>query len=100
MTDTLIVDSLRLAQWRTQPEYGYDSEFKGSDFSLMDWLASQIDTLLQELFGSLYVGGMGKAVIYVLGFFAIATVIGVTFYRHPRTAASAPQGKAGHRLYH
>ena len=83
MTDTLIVDSLRLAQWRTQPEYGYDSEFKGSDFSLMDWLASQIDTLLQELFGSLYVGGMGKAVIYVLGFFAIATVIGVTFYRHP-----------------
>ena len=83
MTDTLIVDSLRLAQWRTQPEYGYDSEFKGSDFSLMDWLASQIDTLLQELFGSLYVGGMGKAVIYVLGFFAIATIIGVTFYRHP-----------------
>ena len=36
MTDTLIVDSLRLAQWRTQPEYGYDSEFKGSDFSLME----------------------------------------------------------------
>ena len=34
-------------------------------------------------FGSLYVGGMGKAVIYVLGFFAIATIIGVTFYRHP-----------------
>lgn len=83
MTDTLIVDSLRLAQWRTQPKYGYDSEFKGSDFSLMDWLASQIDTLLQELFGGLYVGGMGKAVIYVLGFFAIATIIGVTFYRHP-----------------
>ena len=41
MTDTLSVDTLRIAEWRTKPEFDYTVEFKGSSFSLWDWFTTK-----------------------------------------------------------
>lgn len=83
MTDTLSVDTLSLSQWRGNPEFDYPSEFKGSDFSLLDWLSDKFDQIMRELFGDLSLGHTGEIMWYVLGFGAIAAIVVFTLYRHP-----------------
>lgn len=83
MTDTLSIDTLAVAQWRGNPEFDYGAEFKSSDFSLMDWIGEKLDCLLGGLFSQMGVDKWGTAVMYVLGFAAIASVVVFMFYRHP-----------------
>ena len=49
MTDTLSVDTLRIAEWRTKPEFDYTVEFKGSSFSLWDWFTDKFNQIMQDL---------------------------------------------------
>ena len=83
MTDTLSVDTLRIAEWRTRPEFDYTVEFKGSSFSLWDWFTDKFNQIMQDLFGDLSLGYTGEIVWYVLGFGAIVAIIVYTLYRHP-----------------
>ena len=83
MTDTLSVDTLRIAEWRTKPEFDYTVEFKGSSFSLWDWFTDKFNQIMQDLFGDLSLGYTGEIIWYVLGFGAIVAIIVYTLYRHP-----------------
>lgn len=83
MTDTLSVDTLRIAEWRTRPEFDYTVEFKGSSFSLWDWFTDRFNQIMQDLFGDLSLGYTGEIIWYVLGFGAIVAIIVYTLYRHP-----------------
>lgn len=83
MTDTLSVDTLRLAEWRGNPEFDYPSEFKESDFSLLDWLRDTLEEITHKLFGDLSFGSSGEIIWYVLGFGSITAIIVFTLYRHP-----------------
>ena len=83
MTDTLSIDTLAVAQWRGNPEFDYGAEFKSSGFSLMGWIGEKLDSLLGGMLGQMGVDRWGTAVLYVLGFAAIASVVIFMFYRHP-----------------
>lgn len=83
MTDTLSVDTLRIAEWRSKPEFDYTVEFKGSSFSLWDWFTDRFDKIMQDLFGDISLGYTGEIIWYVLGFGAIVAIIVYTLYRHP-----------------
>lgn len=83
MTDTLSVDTLRIAEWRARPEFDYTVEFKGSSFSLWDWFTDKFNQIMQNLFGDISLGYTGKIIWYVLGFGAIVAIIVYTLYRHP-----------------
>lgn len=83
MTDTLSVDTLRIAEWRTKPEFDYTVEFKGSSFSLWDWFTDRFNQIMQNLFGDISLGYTGEIIWYVLGFGAIVAIIVYTIYRHP-----------------
>ena len=83
MTDTLSVDTLRIAEWRTKPEFDYTVEFKGSSFSLWDWFSDRFNQIMQNLFGDISLGYTGEIIWYVLGFGAIVAIIVYTLYRHP-----------------
>lgn len=83
MTDTLSVDTLRIAEWRTKPEFYYTVEFKGSSFSLWDWFTDRFNQIMQNLFGDISLGYTGEIIWYVLGFGAIVAIIVYTLYRHP-----------------
>lgn len=83
MTDTLSVDTLRIAEWRTKPEFDYTVEFKGSSFSLWDWFTDRFNQIMQNLFGDISLGYTGEIIWYVLGFGAIVALIVYTLYRHP-----------------
>ena len=81
MTDTLSVDTLRIAEWRTKPEFDYTVE--GSSFSLWDWFTDRFNQIMQNLFGDISLGYTGEIIWYVLGFGAIVAIIVYTLYRHP-----------------
>ena len=83
MTDTLSVDTLRIAEWRTKPEFDYTVEFKGSSFSLWGWFTDRFNQIMQNLFGDISLGYTGEIIWYVLGFGAIVAIIVYTLYRHP-----------------
>lgn len=83
MTDTLSVDTLRIAEWRTKPEFDYTVEFKGSSFSIWDWFTDRFNQIMQNLFGDISLGYTGEIIWYVLGFGAIVAIIVYTLYRHP-----------------
>lgn len=83
MTDTLSVDTLRIAEWRTKPEFDYTVEFKGSSFSLWEWFTDRFNQIMQNLFGDISLGYTGEIIWYVLGFGAIVAIIVYTLYRHP-----------------
>lgn len=83
MTDTLSVDTLRIAEWRSKPEFDYTVEFKGSSFSLWDWFTDRFNQIMQNLFGDISLGYTGEIIWYVLGFGAIVAIIVYTLYRHP-----------------
>ncbi|MCI7284253.1 MAG: DUF4129 domain-containing protein [Prevotella sp.] len=83
MTDTLSVDTLRIAEWRTKPEFDYTVEFKGSSFSLWDWFTDRFNQIMQNLFSDISLGYTGEIIWYVLGFGAIVAIIVYTLYRHP-----------------
>lgn len=83
MTDTLSVDTLRIAEWRTKPEFDYTVEFKGSSFSLWDWFTDRFNQIMQNLLGDISLGYTGEIIWYVLGFGAIVAIIVYTLYRHP-----------------
>lgn len=83
MTDTLSVDTLRIAEWRAKPEFDYTVEFKGSSFSLWDWFTDKFNQIMQDLFGDISLGYTGEIIWYVLGFGAIVAIIVYTLYRHP-----------------
>ena len=83
MTDTLAVDTLLIARWRDNPEFDYDAEFRGSGFSLWDWIERRIADLVDRLFGNTMLGDWSNVVWYVLGFSAIVAIVLFVFYRHP-----------------
>ncbi len=83
MTDTISVDTLQLAEWRRAPEFDYSAEFKGSGFSIIDWLGDKLDQIWRTLFGDASLGVTEDVIWFVLGFGAIATIIVYTLYRHP-----------------
>ena len=95
MTDTLAVDTLLIARWRENPEFDYDAEFRGSSFSLWDWIERRISDLMDRLFGNTMLGDWSNVVWYVLGFAAIVAIVLFVFYRHPELLGATPEDSSG-----
>lgn len=90
--DTLTVDTLALSQWRSNPEYDYSAEFKGSDFSLLDWISAYVQRFFDELFGGIS-PSMSHTMWYVLGVACIIAIAAFVAWRHPEIF-----GKRNHAL--
>lgn len=82
--DTLAVDTLSMAMWRGNPEFDYASDFRGADFSLIDWIGLKIAQLLDALFGNKFYRGCEDIIWYVLGLAVIIAAIVFVAYKHPR----------------
>lgn len=93
MTDTLTIDTLALSQWRANPEYDYGAEFRGSSFSLLEWIDRWLDDLFRRLFGDVHLGDWTNVVWYVVGFAVIACVVTLVLYRHPELLHWRRRGK-------
>lgn len=80
--DTLTVDTLALSQWRANPEFDYSAEFKGSDFSLLDWIDAHLTRLFNHLFGNTD-SSLGPTFWFVVGAACIIAVVLFVAWRHP-----------------
>ncbi len=83
-TDTLVVDTARLAAWKTDSDFDYAREFVQSDTSVVDWLLATLDHWLWKTlhisFGSLPAGILWACV----GLVVVVTIVAVLVYRHPQ----------------
>lgn len=84
--DTLTVDTLALSQWRANPEYDYSAEFKGSDFSLLEWIDAYVQRFFDELFGGVS-PSMSTTMWYLLGVACIIAIAAFVAWRHPELFA-------------
>ena len=51
MSDTLVIDSARIAQWQAQNDFDYNRELAGGGMTFTEWMMQQLNELLQSLFG-------------------------------------------------
>ena len=50
MSDSLQIDTLQIAQWRSDQHFDYDRELYGGDEKLWDWIIAQMGRLFNDLF--------------------------------------------------
>ena len=73
MKDTLVIDTLQIAQWQGQPDYDYNREMVGGGMTVTEWLMMKLNELMNELFGQAFSNplvqwGLAILAVGVLGF--------------------------------
>ncbi|MDE6012210.1 MAG: DUF4129 domain-containing protein [Prevotella sp.] len=66
-SDTLCVDSVRIAVWQEDGRYDYDREIVGGNENLMEWIASVVSRWLNKTFGTVLSDDVVYYVLVVLG---------------------------------
>lgn len=75
IADTLTVDTLALATWRSDPQFDYSRELIHSDFSVWDWINEQLSELLGRLLHVAFDSTYSSVVWLLLGFVAVAALV-------------------------
>ncbi len=105
-SDTLSLDTLQLAQWRTRNDYDYDREIAGGGRSVMEWLAETIERWIDDSFGAVI---SHDTVYYTLvalgGMLVLLTLVvlwrrnGLLFTRIGGATAAAPEATEEDTIY-
>lgn len=66
-SDTLCVDSARIAVWQEDGRYDYDREIVGGNENLLEWIASVVSRWLHKTFGTVLSDDVVYYVLVVLG---------------------------------
>lgn len=66
-SDTLCVDSARIAVWQEDGRYDYDREIVGGNENLLEWIASVVSRWLNKTFGTVLSDDVVYYVLVVLG---------------------------------
>jgi hypothetical protein len=56
LPDTLIIDSVQIAQWQAQRDFDYNREMVGGGMTFTEWLWMKINELLEDIFGNSWDG--------------------------------------------
>ncbi len=83
LTDTLAVDTARLAAWRADSDFDYAREFVQTDTSAVDWLLATVDRWLSTTFGYSFYSRPAAFFWVCVGVVGIVAVAVVVIYRHP-----------------
>jgi len=83
VSDTLVVDTLRLNAWRADPQYDYSREFVQSGFSIMGWIREQIIRFYQSIYGSRFYEDNATFIFVVLGLVVMAGFVFFLYRKHP-----------------
>lgn len=83
-TDTLVVDTARLAAWKADADFDYAREFVQSDTSVIDWL---LMTLNHWMWKTLHISFDSQAADILwtcVGLAVVVSIVAVLVYRHPQ----------------
>ena len=77
MNDTLVIDSVQIAQWQAQNDFDYNRELAGGGITFTQWLMMQLNELLNSLFGQAWnseytwwlLSAIGVVVLGVVGWY-------------------------------
>ncbi len=83
MSDTLTIDTVRIAQWQSQPDFDYNRELVGDGTSVMEWLRMQLNELLRSIFGQAWNSDLTTFLLILLAIAALALVGWYVWRNHP-----------------
>jgi hypothetical protein len=83
VSDTLVVDTLRLNAWRADSQYDYSREFVQSDFSIIGWIREQISRFFDSIFGSRFYEDNATFIYVMLGLMVVAGFVYFLYRKHP-----------------
>lgn len=83
-TDTLVVDTARLAAWKTDADYDYAREFVPSDTSVLDWLMATVNRWLMQTLNISFSSQTAYVVWGCVGIAAVAAIVAFLIYRRPQ----------------
>ena len=83
VSDTLVVDTLRLNAWRADSQYDYSREFVQSGFSIMGWIREQISRFFDSIFGSRFYEDNATFIYVMLGLMVVVGFVYFLYRKHP-----------------
>lgn len=81
--DTLVYDSLSIADLQTLPEYDYNRELITPEVNLMAWLNMWMGKLLQKIFGSKFAEEYTGIILFILFAIFILLIIWFVYKKRP-----------------
>lgn len=81
--DTLVYDSLSIADLQTLPEYDYNRELITPEVNLMAWLNMWMGKLLQKIFGSKFAEEYTGIILFILFAIVILLIIWFVYKKRP-----------------
>lgn len=93
LSDTLVMDTARLAAWRLDGEYAYDRELVPQQKSVMEWIGEQIEQFMITIFGSNFYSDNASTIWIIV---AVVTFLAIGFFllkRHPELFVRSGKGK-------
>lgn len=81
--DTLVYDSLSIADLQTLPEYDYNRELITPEVNLMAWLNRWLGKLLQKIFGSKFAEEYTEIILLALFVIVILLIIWFIYKKRP-----------------
>lgn len=81
--DTLVYDSLSIADLQTLPEYDYNRELITPEVNLMAWLNMWMGKLLQKIFGSKFAEEYTGIILFILFAIVILLIIWFVYKERP-----------------
>lgn len=93
LSDTLVVDTARLAAWRLDGEYAYDRELVPHQKSVMEWIGEQIEQFMITIFGSNFYSDNASTIWIIVAVVAFLAIGFFLLKRHPELFVRSGKGK-------
>lgn len=93
LSDTLVVDTARLAAWRQDGEFAYDRELVPHQKSVMEWIGEQLEQFMITIFGSNFYSDNASTIWIIV---AVISFLAIGFFllkRHPELFVRSDKGK-------
>jgi hypothetical protein len=81
MRDTLVIDSVQIAKWQSQPDFDYNRELVEGGMTFSEWLMQKINELLGDLLGQMWGNSLVSWSLAILGL-SVLVIIGLYVWRH------------------
>lgn len=93
LSDTLVVDTARLAAWRQEDDYAYDRELVPNQKSVMEWIGDQINEFFDTIFGSDFYEVNASTIWIVIAVISLLAIGTFLLKRHPELFMRSGKGK-------
>lgn len=97
--DTLVCDTLGIANWQADPAYDYNRELVAPEVDLLGWTSRWISELLRTLFGSPFAEHYAGTVLIILMVILLLLLLWFLYRKHPALFMRSRRNQLPYSVY-